>query len=121
MARASRPTSRSPKTGRTFAVRGVVEELESGRPLAELVVRAFDRDPLLDDALGYASTDATGRFEIRFDSQRFQDFREERPDLYLRLFDKSGTRLLLETTDAIRWDAKLVEEYRLRVPARALR
>jgi carotenoid cleavage dioxygenase len=98
----------------------VVEELETGRPLAELVVRAFDRDLLRDDGLGYASTDAAGRFAIRFDTSRFQDVREERPDLYLRVFDKYGTRLLLETSDAIRWDAKLVEEYRLRVPARAL-
>ncbi|HEY8121520.1 MAG TPA: hypothetical protein VII78_09390 [Myxococcota bacterium] len=120
MARTPRPGSRPPAKGRSFVVRGVVEELETGRPLAELVVRAFDEDLLVDDALGYAATDATGRFAIRFDTSRFQDFREERPDLYLRLFDKDGTRLLLETRDAIRRDAKLVEEYRLRVPARAL-
>jgi hypothetical protein len=97
-----------------------VEELETGRPLAELVVRAFDKDLLLDDSLGYTNTDADGRFEIRFESDRFRDFREERPDLFLRLFDKNGARLLLETSDAIRRDAKLTEEYRLRVPARAL-
>ncbi len=101
-------------------MRGVVEELETGRPLAELVVRAFDKDLMIDDTLGYATTDADGRFEIRFDTRRFKDFREQRPDLFLRLFDTNGTRLLLETSDAIRRDAKLVEEYRLRVPARAL-
>ena len=112
------PGPRAPN--RTFVVRGVVEELETGRPLAELVVRAFDKDLLLDDSLGYTNTDADGRFEIRFESDRFRDFREERPDLFLRLFDKNGTRLLLETSDAIRRDAKLTEEYRLRVPARAL-
>ena len=121
MVRATRPTSRDPRGGRTFVVRGVVEELESGRPLAELVVRAFDKDLILDDSLGYASTDAAGRFAIRFDTSRFQDFREQRPDLFLRVFDRNGTRLLLETSDAIRWDAKLVEEYRLRIPARLLR
>jgi hypothetical protein len=120
MARASRPTSRSATDERTFVVRGVVEELETGRPLAELVVRAFDKDLLVDDALGYASSDAAGRFEIRFGTHGFRDLREERPDLFLRLFDPSGTRLLLETSDAVRRDAKLVEEYRLRVPARAL-
>ena len=120
MARAARPTSRAPGAGRVFVVRGVVEELESGRPLAELVVRAFDKDLVLDDSLGYASTDAAGRFAIRFDTSRFQDFREQRPDLFLRVLDPSGTRLLLETSDAIRWDAKLVEEYRLRIPARLL-
>lgn len=101
-------------------MRGVVEEQETGRPLAELVVRAFDKDLLADDALGYASTDADGRFEIHFQTERFRDFREERPDLYLRVFDRNGTRLLLDTSDAIRRDAKLTEEYRLRIPARAL-
>jgi hypothetical protein len=121
MTRAPRPASPSRAANRSFVVRGVVEELETGRPLPELVVRAFDKDLILDDSLGYASTDAAGRFEIRFASDRFRDLREERPDLFLRLFDKSGTRLLLETSDAIRWKAKLTEEYRLRVPARALR
>jgi hypothetical protein len=120
MARAAGPAPRSRAANRTFVVRGIVEELESGRPLAELVVRAFDKDLLLDDRLGYTSTDAAGRFEIRFESDRFRDLREERPDLFLRLFDKNGTRLLLETSDAIRWNARLSEEYRLRVPARAL-
>jgi len=120
MARAAGATPGSRGPNRTFVARGVVVELETGRPLPELVVRAFDKDLLLDDSLGYTNTDAAGRFEIRFESERFRDFREERPDLFLRVFDKNGTRLLLETSDAIRWDAKLTEEYRLRVPARAL-
>lgn len=120
MTRAPRPATGSRAENRTFVVRGVVEEQETGRPLAELVVRAFDKDLLLDDSLGYANTDAEGRFEIRFESDRFRELREARPDLYLRLFDKNGTRLLLETSDAIRCNAKLTEEYRLRVPARAL-
>jgi hypothetical protein len=103
-----------------LVVSGVVEELETGRPLAGLVVRAYDRDLLLDDLLGYASTDAAGRFSIHFASDRFRELREQRPDVYLRVFDARGTRLLAETRDAVRHDAKLREEYRVRVPARAL-
>lgn len=121
MTRAPSPASRSRAGGRSFVVRGVVEEQDTGRPLAGLVVRAFDKDLLVDDSLGYSNTDANGRFEIRFAGDRFRELREERPDLFLRLFDENGTRLLLETNDAIRWNAKLTEEYRLRVPARALR
>ena len=105
---------------RSFRVAGTVQEDETGRPLAGLVVRAFDRDLVFDDKLGFATTDSRGRFEIRFGLEKFRDVWESRPDLYLRVYDASGTRLLHETTDAIRWNATPDEEYRLRVPARAL-
>ena len=101
-------------------VSGTVEEAETGRPLPDLVVRAFDRDLVFDDKLGYTSTDADGRFEIRFSPEDFRDFRETAPDLYVRIFDRAGTRLLFETSDAIRWNASPHERYRIRVPARAL-
>ena len=85
--------------------------------LSELVVRAFDKDLLFDDALGYASTGPDGRFTIRFQSERFRDVRELRPDLFLRIYDPSGVRMLHETTDAVRWNAALREDYRVRIPA----
>ncbi len=104
----------------SFLVAGVVEEEETGRPLSHLIVRAFDRDLVFDDKLGFATTDDDGRFEIRFGVDRFRDVWETRPDLYLRIYDKSGSRLLHETTDAIRWNASPSEHYRILVPARAL-
>ncbi len=104
----------------SFLVAGVVEEEETGRPLPHLIVRAFDRDLVVDDKLGYATTDDDGRFEIRFGVDHFRDLWETRPDLYLRIYDKSGSRLLHETTDAIRWNASSSEHYRILVPARAL-
>jgi hypothetical protein len=105
---------------REFRIFGVVEEAETGRPLANLVVRAFDRDLISDDKIGYTNSDDDGRFEIRFGADRFRDLFESRPDLYLRIYDRSGTRLLHETTDAIRWNASEHEEYRIQIPARAL-
>lgn len=104
-----------------FVVSGSVEEAETGRPLGDLVVRAFDRDLVFDDKLGYTSTDADGRFEIRFSPEDFRDFRETAPDLYLRIFDRAGTRLIFETRDAIRWNASPNERYRIRIPASALK
>ncbi len=104
----------------SFLVEGVVEEEETGRPLSDLIVRAFDRDRVFDDTLGYATTDDGGRFEIRFGVDRFRDLWETRPDLYLRIFDKSGYRLLHETTDAIRWNASPSEHYQILLPARVL-
>ena len=103
-----------------FRITGTVTEKETGRPLGKLVVRAFDRDLVFDDKVGFAVTDAQGRFEIRYRTEDFSDLREERPDLYLRVFDAQGTRLLLETTEAIRWNASRHETYHLLVPAAAL-
>ena len=103
----------------SFLVAGVVEEAETGRPLPQLIVRAFDRDLVFDDKLGFATTDDDGRFEIRFGPDQFRDLWESRPDLYLRIYDRSGFRLLRETTDAVRWNASPSEHYRILVPARA--
>ena len=113
---AARPNASS-GTSRRFVVTGIVEEKETGRALSELVVRAFDKDLLFDDALGYASTGTDGRFTIRFQSERFRDLRELRPDLFLRIYDPQGVRMLHETSDAIRWNAALREDYRVRIPA----
>ena len=103
-----------------YRVRGTLEEEETGRPLAGLIVRAFDRDLLFDDKLGFATTDEQGSFEIHFGVEAFRDLLESRPDLYLRIYDAEGTGLLHETTDAIRWNASTDEHYRIRIPARAL-
>jgi hypothetical protein len=103
-----------------FRIFGTVQEAETGRPLANLVIRAFDRDLLFDDKLGYTNTDDDGRFEIRFGAERFRDLFESKPDLYLRIFDRDGIRLIHETTDAIRWNASKNERYEIQIPARAL-
>ena len=104
-----------------FRVFGTIEEEETGRPLAGLVVRAFDRDLLFDDKVGFTTTADDGRFEIRFTRRDFSDVSESAPDLYLRVYDPSGTHELHQTADAVRWNASESECYRLRIPARALR
>ncbi len=103
-----------------FRIFGVVEEAETGRPLTSLVVRAFDRDLIFDDKIGYTNTDDDGHFEIRFGTERFRELFESRPDLYLRIYDRAGVRLIHETTDAIRWKASHNEEYRVQIPAKSL-
>jgi hypothetical protein len=104
----------------SFLIFGVIEEAESSRPLSNLIVRAFDRDIVFDDKLGFTNTDADGRFEIRYYTEQFRDLWEARPDIYLRIYDSSGTRLLHETTHEIRWNASRNEYYRLCIPAAAL-
>jgi hypothetical protein len=103
-----------------YRIFGVIEEEETGRPLPNLVIRAFDRDLIFDDKLGYTNTNDDGLFEIRFGPDRFRDLFESRPDLYLRIYDRTGIHLIHETTDAIRWDASHNEEYRVLISGRAL-
>jgi hypothetical protein len=108
----------APKANKAnFVVSGTVEETETGRPLANLIVRAFDKDLLFDDRLGYTTTDADGRFVIRYGPEQFKDLFENAPDLYLRIFDRDGIRMLLETIDAVRTDASTNEEFRIKIPA----
>jgi len=111
---------RSASKPQVYRVSGTVEEEGTGRALAHLIVRAFDRDLLFDDKLGFATTDDAGRFEIDYTSEQFRDLWEAKPDLYLRVFDADGTRLLHETSDAIRWGASTNEKFRIVIPPRAL-
>jgi class 3 adenylate cyclase len=93
----------TPGPGR-FVLSGVVRERESGRPLAGLVVRAFDKDLMSDDYLGSATTDGEGRYEVRFTADAFRDLFERHPDLFVRVYDAAG-REVASTQDAVRWNA----------------
>lgn len=94
---------------------GRIEEAGTGRPLAGLIVRAFDRDLVFDDDLGTARTDAEGRFEIRFDARAFRDLAERHPDLYLRVYDSTGSWVVRDTRDLPRRNATRREEFQLTV------
>jgi hypothetical protein len=80
-----------------FRVEGTIEERETGRPLAGLIVQAYDKDLIFDDYLGRDITDELGRFSIEFNEDLFRDFSELEPDLYLRVYDSRGSRLLHTT------------------------
>jgi hypothetical protein len=99
---------------------GTVVEEESGKPLEGLFVRAYDKDLISDDHLGDTHTDATGRFEIEYSEVQFRDFNETLPDLYLRIFDASGKRLLHSTERQVRKNALVVERFEIRIPRATL-
>ena len=94
---------------------GTVVEEESGRPLEGLVVRAYDKDILFDDKLGSVNTNAKGEFEISYTETQFRDFNETQPDLYLKVFDAGGKKLLHSTKKQIR-QAEVLERYEIRIP-----
>jgi hypothetical protein len=98
---------------------GTVIDDETGRPLEGLRVRAFDKDLVFDDRLGEVATDAEGRFEIVYSESMYRDFQETEPDIYIRIYDPSGERLLYSTEDAVRWNSLAVERFEVRIPRSA--
>jgi hypothetical protein len=97
-------------------IRGSVIEDESGRPLEGLLVRAYDKDLLVDDHLGDTRTNAAGEFEIDYSEVQYRDLHETLPDLYLRVFDASGNRLLHSTEAEVRRSALVLETFEIRIP-----
>lgn len=111
----------TPAAPDAFRVSGTIVEDETGRPLPDLIVRAFDRDLMSDDRVGFTTTDEQGRFEIRFGREAFRDLTETHPDLYLRIYEPTGIREIHHTRDQVRRNASEREEYHVRIPGRALR
>lgn len=105
---------------KTWRITGTVEERETNRPLRGLIVRAFDRDVVFDDDLGLSVTNEAGHFEIRFDAHAFRDTVEQRSDLYLRVYDPTGSWVLYDSGKAVRWNAKPGEHFHVLVPAAEL-
>ena len=95
---------------------GSVVESESGRPLEGLLVRAYDKDLIFDDRLGDTHTNAEGQFELSYTEAQFRDFNETQPDLYVKVFDGSGKKLLHSTKKELRRGAEVVERYEIRIP-----
>lgn len=95
---------------------GTVVEEESGRPLPGLRVRAFDKDLVFDDKLGDTRTDAAGQFEITYTEAHFRDLNETLPDVYIRVYDESGEKLLFSSEKAVRRSAQLIERFDVKIP-----
>jgi hypothetical protein len=99
-----------------FRIIGRVRGSLNGGPKPGLHVRAFDKDIVFDDHLGDAVTNERGEFFLEFTEAEFRDVWEERPDLYLRVFDSRGKKLLASTEREVRWDARTVEHFEIEVP-----
>ena len=86
-----------------WTICGRVLDCKTKQPVAGVKVLAFDADWLADDSLGFALTNAAGKFIITYSGI---DFRQGTwidvelvggPDLYFRIEDAGGNPLLTET------------------------
>ncbi|MDH3685074.1 MAG: transthyretin-like family protein [Myxococcales bacterium] len=99
-----------------FRVLGRVRGARTRAPKPGLHVKAFDRDLVFDDDLGDTVTNERGEFFLEFTEKAFREVFERRPDLYVRVFDATGTELLATTERAVRWDASPVEHFEIDIP-----
>lgn len=84
-------------------------------------MRLFDKDVVLDDVLGETRTNAAGRFELAFTEAQFKDFFETRPDLYLHVYDPSGTHRVQTSEREVRFNAGHDEFFELRIARERVR
>jgi hypothetical protein len=103
-----------------FRIRGIVREAETGIGVANVLVKAHDKDLLFDDLLGHAVTGYEGTFEIVSESEDFRDFFEKRPDIHLRVLHLDGEQEIYSTARSVRWEAGRVEYFEVDVPGKAL-
>ncbi len=97
---------------------GTVVEEDSGRPIAGLHVRAFDKDLLFDDKLGVAVTDAKGAFRIDYTELDFSSIfgNETTPELYIRIYDVTDKKLLYTSEKSIRRNVQVEERFDVKIP-----
>ena len=96
---------------------GNVVEEESGKPLQGLQVRAFDKDLIFDDKLGVSITDEKGWFRIDYSQLDFSSIfsTETMPELYVRVYDAKGKKLLWTSEKSIRKDPQVEERYDIKI------
>jgi hypothetical protein len=107
---------------------GLIREKESGRPLSDLVVCAYDKDFLRSDLLGKTETQSDGRFTIEYDSSDFKEPLEKNPDIFLKVFSKKDAlnlnkkrvKPIYSTKDSIRYSASSSEKFYIEIPRKKL-
>jgi hypothetical protein len=103
----------------SFKISGIIREKESNLGVPGLLVRAWDKDLLFDDLLGTAITNDGGFFEIIYFEEDFRKLFDVKPDVYLSIYAPPG-RLLLDSTDAVRFSASKEEYFELEIDRKTL-
>lgn len=86
------------------------------RGIAGLTVMANDKDVFKDDILGKATTDAKGKFTIRYTKESYKAHFEGDPDIYLKVYEGNvveGNEPCFDTKKAVRCEAKAYEYFKI--------
>lgn len=87
-----------------FKLSGIVKN-SLGLPLPNLRIEAWDRDMIVNDFVGEAFTDISGKFTISFTGKRFQElFFDASPDIYFKIYDDK--ELVHSTENNVLWNVK---------------
>src|SRR5262245_7162852 len=102
---------------------GTVVEDGSGKPLAGLEVRAFDKDFIFHDKLGVAITDGNGWVRVECVPVNFSSVfgTETVTDIFIRIVDASGKKLLYTSEKAIRNNPQVEERFDITMPKAKLK
>ncbi len=84
-------------------INGTVVSRGTDRNIPGLRVEAWDKQAIIDNRLGVATTDAGGRFQINIDPRYYREVCNDRkPDVYFRVF--KGKKQICSTEDAVLWN-----------------
>jgi hypothetical protein len=84
---------------RDYVLSGRITDLRGEPPTITLTVHGYDKDFWSeDDFLGAASTDADGRYVIRYTKEQFKRSILEfgGPDIYIRVFDGCVAKIIFK-------------------------
>lgn len=94
---------------------GTICEAGSGRAIENLIVRAYHRDLLSDEPVGFATTRANGSFEIQV-SERLIGSQKRGAEIFVRVLDATGEHEVYDTLGALRHNAGGDEEFEIALP-----
>ncbi len=84
-----------------FRIVGSVIDEKTGRPIAGMRVEAWDKDHVLQKAVGQAVSDEAGRFIVEFGKEALQ---KRQPELYFKLYLEN--RLVATTEESVVWNVR---------------
>ena len=91
-----------------FRIVGRVVHRDTKQGIADLRVEAWDKDLIVDDFCGSATTGPDGECEITFDESYFRElFADRLPDLYFKVF--FGSDLIHSSEKTVLWNTQAGE------------